>query len=184
MACLASPLLRPGMDQILLSHLVLYESRYDEVFNAVHARITEQGAATKTDLAALIFWKHINNSPWMTSLNAKSDAEVRAATAEAFKPGLTDRERLDALAGLPGCGVGQAVSSVILAAFDPTEYGVYDQLALGVLPTVVDPACQCDRTETVVYFEHLRLIASELNSSGGSWTPRMVDLALFKLGGG
>jgi hypothetical protein len=183
MVCLASPLLRPGMDQILLSHLVLYESRYDEVFNAVHTRITEQGAATKTDLAALIFWKHINNSPWMTSLNAKSDAAVRAATAEAFKPGLTDRERLDVLAGLPGCGVGQAVSSVILAAFTQRSTASTTNSHWG-LPTVVDPACQCERTETVVYFEHLRLIASELNSSGGSWTPRMVDVALFKLGGG
>ena len=184
MTCGATPLLLPGADVTLRANFLRYDQTYDQSFWEVHARFNAHGAATKADLSALVFWKHIQNAPWMVKLLSTSDTEVRAATANAFLPGLNDNQRLDALAVLPGFKSRSAISTVVLTALDPTVFGVYDRLARSVWSVVANPVCACTLDQMPEYFEHLRVAAQELSSGGEVWTPRMVDMALFKLGGG
>jgi hypothetical protein len=161
--------------------LLTYDPGHDEIFQEVHARIVAHGAATKLDLGALVFWKHINNSPWMSRLLAMPATQVRAVTAAAFAPGLSDAERVQALRPLPGFGAGLAMASVLLSAWDPSRFAVYDRLALTSRRSVVSESCGCDWNNLITYFEHLRRLSDEL--SGPGWTPRLVDMALFCLGG-
>lgn len=130
LSCEAPALLAPGADAALSKSRLSYPHVADEVFSEVRSRLVTHGAATKLDLAALVFWKHINNAPWMTQLLRVPDAAVRAATAAAFAPGLSDDERVVALRPLPGFGGGRAIASTLLAAWNPEQYGVFDRLAL------------------------------------------------------
>jgi hypothetical protein len=157
-----------------------YPHLYDQVLEEVHARLNSAGYATKLDLAALIAWKHVNNAPWMQEMLKLPPLAVQQYTASAFGPGKTDQERVDAVRGIPGFRAGAAFASVLLAAWRPSEFGVYDNQSSGRgWEQVVKSACNCPRTELVVYFGHLRRIADEL---GGGWTPRDVDKALYMLG--
>jgi hypothetical protein len=105
---------------------------------------------------------------------------IQQRTQVAFAAGKTDRERIEALDSIPGFGSGNAFTSVLLAAWHPSEFGVYDREASGAgWDRVVSPACECPRTDLVVYFDHLRQMAREL---GSGWTPRDVDIALYVLG--
>jgi hypothetical protein len=156
-----------------------YSPVYDEVLQEVHARLSTSGYATKLDLAALIAWKHVRNAPWMAQVLDLSPLTIQSRTQAAFENGLTDQERLDALSYIPGFGGGGAFTSVLLTAWRPSRYGVYDEnAATGGWPQVVSPKCVCDRSNLVVYFDHLRQMATEL---GSTWTPRDVDIALFKV---
>ena len=145
----------------------------------MHARLNVAGYATKLDLAALIAWKHVHNASWMQDMLKLPPLAVQQRTQAAFAPNKTDRERIDALEGIPGFGSGDAFTSVLFAAWRPTEFGVYDRRASGGgWDQVVSPACQCLRADLVVYFDHLRQMAKEL---GSGWTPRDVDMALYML---
>ena len=104
---------------------------------------------------------------------------VQQRTQAAFGPDKTDRQRIDALEGIPGFGSGNAFTSTLFAAWRPTEFGVYDSRASNRgWDTVVNSSCQCYRAELTVYFDHLRQMALEL---GYGWTPRDVDMALYML---
>lgn len=156
-----------------------YPKLYDQVLEEVHARLNSVGYATKLDLAALIAWKHVQNSPWMQELLKCAPLGVQQRTQAAFASNKTDRERIDALDGVPGFGSGVAFTSVLFAAWRPSEYGVYDSRASGDgWDRIVNSACQCDRADLIVYFDHLRQMATEL---GHGWTPRDVDMALYML---
>ncbi len=191
--CSAAPLLVPSAAALLASQFARYDPVYDELFWEVHSRITATGHATKADIGALIFWKHIQTARWMTDLMLTPDKAVKVATTAAFARKRRDTQRLQALATLSGCASAGPTSTVLLAAFDPTTYGVCDKLAVKVLPKVLSSVCRCiasntathpSHQKTTTYLEHLRVMAIELNASGGAWTPRAVDMALFKLGGG
>jgi hypothetical protein len=156
-----------------------YPFLYDEVLQEVHVRITRRGFATKLDLAALIAWKHVQNAEWMREVLKLAPLMVQSRTEKAFAPGLSDKERISALASLPGFGGGGAFTSVLLTAWKPTEYGVYDDGgATKGWQKVVNPLCRCNPASLIVYFDHLRQIAREL---GPKWIPRDVDIALFVL---
>jgi hypothetical protein len=157
-----------------------YPHLYDQVLAEVHARLLNSaGYATKLDLAALIAWKHVHNAPWMQELLKSPPLAVQQRTQVAFAPNKTDRERIDALEGIPGFGAGNSFTSVLLAAWRPAEFGVYHTNASSRgWDRVVRPSCQCDRAELTVYFDHLRQMAGEL---GHGWTPREVDAALYML---
>ncbi len=179
LTCNAPTLLTPDMEAVLSAAYLSYPQVADELFSAVHSRLVMHGSATKLDLAALVFWKHINNAPWMTQLLRVPDTMVRAVTAEALAAGLADEERVMALRPLPGFGGGHAIASTLFAAWDPHVYDVYDRLALAARKTHLSGGCQCDWEHLPTYWAHLRRVALELSSSGASWTPRMVDMALF-----
>ncbi|GMU79090.1 MAG: hypothetical protein AMXMBFR46_18830 [Acidimicrobiia bacterium] len=181
MACTA-PLLRPGAPEDLHQAFDRYPDHYDDVLNEVHDRLVQRGVATKLDLAALIAWKHVRNAHWMKDLLKRPEIEVEVATRAAFSPGLTDNQRIAALDPLPGFGGRGAFTSVLLTAWDPTNFGVFDRLAYANRPIVVSETCVCDWALLPVYWAHLRTIASEMSSgAGGTWTPRMVDMALMNL---
>lgn len=104
---------------------------------------------------------------------------VQQRTQAAFAPGKTDRERIDALESIPGFGSGNAFTSVLLAAWRPTNFDVYDiNTSSRGWGGVVSSSCRCDRTDLIIYFDHLRQLASEL---GYGWTPRDVDMALYAM---
>lgn len=177
-----SPLLRPGAAADLHRAFDRYPDHYDDVFNDVHDRLVRRGAATKLDLAALIAWKHVRNAPWMKALLKTPEGVVEAATCAAFSPGITDEDRVTALDPLAGFGGGGAFTSVLLAAWDPTAFGVFDRLANANRSIVVSETCICDWSALPVYWAHLRTIAQELGTdAGGTWTPRTVEMALMNL---
>lgn len=169
----------PGANATLATAWHRYHHLHDEVLQEVHARLNAAGFATKLDLAALIAWKHVNTGAWMLDVLQLPPLAVQASTQAAFAPGLSDQQRIDALARIPGFRRGKAFTSALLAAWNPLKYGVYDDNASQKgWPQVVSPACLCPRTNLVFYFDHLRQIANEL---GPTWTPRDVDMALFEL---
>lgn len=176
-------LLLPTAPVDLMKAVAHYPAAYDEVFDAVHARLTAAGHATKLDLAALIAWKHVRNARWMKALFKLGPGEVEDATGAAFAPGLTDADRVSALAGLPGFGRGRAFTSVLLAAWDPNEFGVFDRIAgFEKWAKAMSASCSCDRASLPVYFDHMRQIALEMRAATGQpWTPRQVDMALLNL---
>lgn len=180
MTCSTDRLLLPNAQQDLAAAFDRYPHLYDQVLEEVHARLNAAGYATKLDLAALITWKHIQTGPWMQRLLTQPPMAVQQRTQAAFAPGISDQQRIDALESIPGFGgEGGAFTSVLLAAWRPTEYGVYDNRASGIgWAQVVDPQCACNRHELPVYFDHLRRMAGELH---GGWTPRDVDMALYSL---
>ena len=175
----AAPLLQPGSKRLMLAAWKKYPFLYDEVLQEVHVRITTLGFATKLDLAALIAWKHVQNAEWMRALLKLAPLIVQSRTELAFSPGLSDEERISALASLSGFGSGGAFTSVLLTAWKPSEYGVYDEGgATKGWPKVVSPLCSCNRSSLIAYFDHVRQLAREL---GPTWSPRDVDIALFEL---
>lgn len=176
----ATPLLMPGVKPTLLAAFNSYPHLYDQVLEEVHARLNAAGFATKLDLAALVTWKHVQNASWMEAMLKLPPLAVQQRTQAAFAANKMDRDRIDALASIPGFGSGEAFTSVLLAAWRPSEFGVYDRLASGAgWNRVVNSACECPRADLPVYFRHLRQMAEEL---GSGWTPRDVDMALYVLG--
>jgi hypothetical protein len=126
-----SRLLLPNVQRDLAAAFDEYPHLYDQVLEEVHARLNAVGYATKLDLAALITWKHIQNAPWMQKLLKQPPMAVQQRTQAAFAPGISDQQRIDALESIPGFGGGGgAFTSVLLAAWRPTEYGVYDDSEL------------------------------------------------------
>lgn len=180
MSCSAGgTLLVSGANHAMAQAWRQYPHLYDQVLEEVHARLNSAGYATKLDLAALIAWKHVQTAPWMQDLLKFPPLGVQQRTQAAFAPNRTDHERIGALQSIPGFGSGDAFTSVLLAAWRPTEFGVYDSRASKTgRQAVVSPSCQCHWADLIVYFDHLRQIASEL---GHGWTPRDVDMALYML---
>lgn len=184
-AACASSLLRPGAGELLRSSHATYPQQYDDVFDEVHLRLESRGSATKLDLAALIAWKHVRNARWMSELLKISSAAVEAATAEAFAPNLSDDRRIAALKPLPGFGRGGAFTSVLLTAWNPTEFGVYDKLVNSKRHAAVTDACICDWSALPTYWAHLRALGQEMTADyahgNRTWTPRMVEMGLMNL---
>jgi len=185
MACSAKQLFSQGARASLTAALGKYPAGYDQVLTEVHQRLQDKGHATMLDLAGLVGWKHVQNAPWMYDLYVLAPGTVERATAAAFAPGLADVQRVSALHGIPGFGAGKAFTSVLLTAWDPESFGVFDKLANSVRPKVVVPKCVCVWEDLPTYFEHLRRLAVELSAVvGAQWTPRQVEMAMFILGGG
>lgn len=158
----SSSLLRCGAAAKLTQAHASYPPHYDEVLESVRARLIRHGSADKLDLAALIAWKHVRNAPWMRTLLNMPDAEVVRVTRSAFVAGLSDADRIAALKTLPGFGSGGAFTSVILTAWDPARFGIFDRLVVLKRGWVIVDSCMCDWAHLPTYWTHLRALASEL----------------------
>jgi hypothetical protein len=166
----------------LTSYRARYPRHYDDVFDCIHRRLRDSGYATKLDLDGLIAWKHVRTARWMRDLNCITEARVKEITSDAFARA-TNAQRREALSPLPGFGAGTAFTSVLLAAWDPETYGVYDKFSLAARVSVVTAACSCSWYLLDTYEEHLRLMAYELaDQTQTSWFPRHVDMALYEMG--
>jgi len=75
-----------------------------------------------------------------------------------------------------------AVPTTILAAFDPGSFGIYDARALKALKRLRVRDCKCTVSRGDIYLDHLARLATEMSDAHRVWTPRQVDMALFKLG--
>lgn len=184
MTCPTAPIrLLANAPARLAAALAKYPAHYDDVLQDVHSRLLSAGHATKLDLGVLIAWKHVRNARWMKTLLKLPPGDVETITAAAFTAGVSDADRIEALDGLPGFGSGGAFTSVLLAAWKPTEFGVFDQNAgLDNWPKAVTAACKCNQQQLPVYFDHLRQIAGEMTvATRQAWTPRKVDMALLNL---
>ncbi len=109
------------------------------------------------------------------------DSRVREATAATLAPGLSDRERVEALAPLQGFGSGGAFTSVLLTAWDPSEFGVFDDRVTISREQVVVPGCACNWDELPVYWDHLRRIAAEMPGADVRGHPGWWNGDLHKL---
>ena len=180
--CGATEIVNSDLYVQLTSALETYDKIYDEVFESVHERMAGNGFATKMDISALLFWKRIETKKFRMHLLETSDSKVRSVTQAAFADGMSNADRLDAMRPLPGCKSGIAVPTTILAAFDPGRFGIYDERALKALKRLRVPNCKCTISRGDIFFDHLARLATEMSVVGNSWTPRQVDMALFKLG--
>jgi hypothetical protein len=166
----------------LLDAVDQYSPHYDEVFWEVSARIREHGEAGKLDLAALICWKRSGQGHWAADLMEMPDVEVRKHTSTAFADELTDQQRLDALAPLPGFKRKYAISTAVLACNDPDDFGVIDWRALQGLERIGRPVRR-GRGETLRYLERLRELRALAQGFRPGVTARNIDQGLWLIGG-
>lgn len=184
MASCSSRLLTPSAAARIIRGRLRYPEHYDEVLIDVHTRLRANGSASKLDLAALIGWKHVRNAPWMRDLLSLPDQRVRSITKQAFRLGLADSERIEAVRDLPGYGGGGAFTSVLFTAWDPTRYGVFDGIVQSRQAFVANGKCGCDWKALCVYWEHLRRLAQELmeqDVQDTPWTPRDVEMGILNV---
>lgn len=182
MRCAASPLLRPGSHDTLARYRARYPEHYDDVFWEVHARLHKNGFATKLDLDVLITWKHVRTATWMRTLNQMKESEVKEITENAFGMPTAD-QLVAAMRKLPGFGARGAFTSALSAAWEPTQFGVYDRFAVSAHIGVVSDRCACAWDDLSTYQRHLRVIADELSTDPSArWSPRDVDMALYGIG--
>jgi hypothetical protein len=165
----------------LLHAIDQYSPHYDEVFWEVSARIREHGEASKLDLAALICWKRSGQGHWVFDLMDMPDAEVRKHTNAALAAELTDQQRLDALAPLPGFKSKYAISTAVLACNDPDDFGVLDRRALEGLGRIERPVKR-GRGETLRYLERLRELRAVAQGFRPGVTARNIDQGLWLIG--
>lgn len=183
--CSAEVLLRLGSAEKLSKSLTTYPNNADDVLIEVQHRIEKSQKATKFDLTALIGWKRVQNSPWMSQLYIMKAEDIEKATAAAFSGDIEDQLRIDQLKNLPGYRRGGAFTSVLFTAWDPRRYGVYDRYVNDVKKSDVAEKCDCNWNDLPIFWNHLRRISTELNSAPSNmtvWTPRKVDMAMFQLG--
>lgn len=158
-----------------------YGPHYDEVFWEVHTRIRERGDAGKLDLAALICWKRSGQGHWVSDLMELPDALVRERSRAGFATHLTDQQRLDALAALPGFRTKSAIATAVLACNDPDEFGVLDRRALKGLERIERPIMR-GRGETLRYLNRLRELRNLTRSFRSNVTTRNIDQGLWFIG--
>lgn len=175
--------------QQILAEAKLYDEHnpyYDETFIEAGVRMRRQGYATKSDISVAVFWKAINLSvPWVRDFLRCEDRKVRGLTAQAFREGLGDKERLVVLQDLPGFKswgdrTGGAVPSTLLTCWDPNGFGVVD---VRVRETLSEKLGYAD-TRLPLYFEILRELRAEAEAlTGGKVQVREIEKGLFRWAG-
>jgi len=155
---------------------------YDEIFREVHDRIASNGDAGKIDIAAIAVWKRSAQGAWTGPLLGRPEAEVRAATSQAFSAE-DDRAALGSLAVLPGYERQEALPTALLCAYDPVRYAVMDRRALAALASL---GLGVGRTRgmTLRYLAQVRELRDQLADVRPGTTARDVDKGLFMVGEG
>lgn len=161
---------------------------YDEVLYQVTEQARVDGHLGKAQIGALLFWKRLRaDTPWVTRLHLRPDAEVRAVTAAAADAMNVEddvetaaRAGRSALLSLPGFQHGAALASAVLTALAPERMAIYDTRAHAGLAQLSVPTLSTRYSHYMRAVEALRQV---LAVEGLEWTARDVDLALFTLGG-
>ncbi len=112
----------------------------------------------------------------------RPDAEVRNRSHAVFATGMTDQQRLAALAPLPGFATKDAMATAVLACNDPNDYGVMDRRALDGLKRVCRPIRR-GRGRTLRYLDRIRELRDLVSDTKPNVTARDIDLALWTIGG-
>jgi len=184
--CPSIALLTAADEAALLVDLANYPPYYDESFDEVRARITNNGYANKLDIGGLAFWKRVRcDTPWTSDLLRLPEATVIAATTATFAPLLTPVQRVNILRNQLRHGMGGdfAIGSAILTAWNPEEFAVTDVRARGKLERLLPPlGCVCDLKTYPTYLEHVCDIRDQLthNHPPRHFSAREVDQALWQ----
>ena len=157
------------------------------LFRELGPRIRSRKYLTCADLALICVWKALlwqvyDPMKWeQASVHPDTDKDkIRRVTASIFETDFLDklqvRSLLESLVSLNG--VGFPVATTILSVTRPDLYGVVDRHVLSALDYKTD-----DVNAFVEAIFRIREIAREQSrlNSGVAWTPRMVDMALWKL---
>jgi hypothetical protein len=165
----------------LIDAMDRYNPIYDEVFWEVSDHIRNHGEIGKLDLAALVCWKRSGQGHWVLELMEWRDVDVRDRCRAAFADVLTDQQRLDALAPLPGFKRKYAIATAVLACYDAREFGVIDRNALKGLGCINRPI-NSGHGITLRYLDRLRELRDLVRVKRPSATARNVDQGLWVLG--
>jgi hypothetical protein len=163
---------------------ILWSRKYDKVFGWQAQRERELGAKfrknkalTCKDLAAVVEWKFEGNQEKKKralELVARNDEEkVHRITSQALSlPNADDAYRVNCLMTLEG--VSPVLASVILAFFDPKNYGIFEQSVWKGLLGNAPPGIYAPQNY-VRLLNSLRKTAAKYNLEA-----RAIDKALYK----
>ncbi len=155
----------------------------DYLFGEFAHTIRQRGYLVRRELVLIYVWKNF----WLEDLSgiqiSKSNKEIRDVTKRIFDIDHNDRhaisELLKCIAGLflfDGKIPLKVASSVLTVVF-PDKYGIFDARVGNTLQIDREDVDSC-----VTAIFKMREIAKEQEAfSGETWTPRMVDAALWSL---
>lgn len=111
-----------------------YPIRHEAIEDYLHESLNEQGYITRGQLRKVVRWK-LDGQPgrrarFLDSVEEVPDEYIRRISEAAFL--VDDPEiQIDSLSSIPG--IGDATATVILAFYDPADYGVADQYMVDAL---------------------------------------------------
>jgi len=165
--------------------IIFWKEKYDGdeglsvtgVEEELRAKFKANGYATKQDLEKVIKWKFQGRLAGRQKLNLArlkdvDDGRIREITSQAFHAG-DDETRLRLLTRIKG--IGNALSSVILAFYDPQNYGVLDIHAWRGLFGKEPKDLFASRKRPIQFFNKLR----EISAMTGL-PCRDIEKAIFK----
>jgi hypothetical protein len=163
---------------------VLWSRKYDKAFGWMAQRERELGAKfrknkalTCRDLAAVVEWKFKDDPEKLAraqELVARNPEErVQRITSQTLSiPNADDTYRLNCLTTLEG--ISPVIASIILAFFDPKNYGIFDQAVWkGLLGNA--PSGLYTPQNYIRFLAAMRKTAAKHNLDA-----RIIDKALYK----
>jgi hypothetical protein len=162
----------------------MWSRKYDKAYGWLAQRERELGAKfrknkllTAVDLSAVVEWRYKDEpdkKERIQDLVARNDPEkVNRITSQVLSlPNCDDAYRLNSLTMLEG--VNPVLASVILAFFDPSNYGVFDTRIWK--PLLGNPTSNLYQTSN--YLKLLGALRKTANKH--NLTARVIDKALYK----
>jgi hypothetical protein len=163
---------------------LLWSRKYDKAFGWQAQRERELGAKfrknkalTCKDLASIMEWKFLNDPEKLAraqELVARNPEEkVQRITSQTLSiPNADDTYRLNCLTTLEG--ISPVIASIILAFFDPHNYGIFDQ-------TVWKPLLGNAPSGLYTPQNYIRfLLAMRKTAAKHNLDARTIDKALYK----
>lgn len=163
---------------------ILWSRKYDKAFGWQAQRERELGAKfrknkslTVKDLASIVEWKLKNEPEKLTraqELVARNDEEkVTRITSQSLSlPNADDTYRINCLTTLEG--ISPVLASIILAFFDPHNYGIFDSSVWKPLLGNVPPGLYTPQN-------YIRLLAAlRKTANKHNLDARTIDKALYK----
>ena len=167
------------------SEILIWRNKYDReedlqakgVEETLGAKMRKAGYLTKADLETIVKWKFQGRlvgrqKRTLNFLGTVNENIVKETTSLAFQT-KDDETRLGLLSQIKG--VGNALGSVILAFYDPQNYGVLDIHAWRELFGKEPNDIFSNPRQGVRFFERLRQISQE-----SGFSCRDVEKAIFK----
>lgn len=175
---------RKGMDlSPYLKRYGYFPKLTDLLFGEIANDIRERGYLTFDDLAIIYVWKTLL---WQIERKLEShgierdELMIRNVTSQIFRVKHSIRDDvIDIISKLDYSlrGVGIQVSSCILAVVFPDRYGIFDIHVQRALNIQGNDARAC----ADAIFKMREIAEEQGKLSGVTWTPRMVDKALWVL---
>jgi hypothetical protein len=164
--------------------LAPYLSSYPIAIDTTLSELVGKRCFDRKDVEAIVDWKFQDNRHRRVRtrnlLSQNSDLDIEDLTSRAFRCS----DDLGALLlVMELIGVGKALGSAILTAYDPSRFTVYDfragraAQALGYLRDLPTPSSEGDELPWIRFLGAVRDLAAR-----AEWTLRNVDRALWEAG--